>query len=199
LGQTGQTGLISLISVRYTVARRDAVEAIDLASKQLDGRHSERDSTSSPLPGGDIQDFNAAAAAFEASRPHWLAASAAQGMFRNYGTEAARVIELAQLEPHLARCFSGSHVSFAEAIHAVRKEMAQRMTDVVFRRTELGTDGHPGKAALDELQTLLATELGWSDTRQRDERARVESELRRFLAEPSNRTQQNTNRECAFS
>jgi glycerol-3-phosphate dehydrogenase len=186
----GQSGLISLISVRYTVARRDAVEALDLAARQLDARRSERDSTLSPLPGGDIGDFNSSASAFEARRPQWLSASAAQGMFRNYGTHATRLLELAQREPGLARCFTGSHVSFAEAIHAVRAEMAHRMTDVVFRRTELGTDGHPGVAALEELQTLLSRELGWSEQRQIEERALVERELERFLAEPPQRTQQ---------
>jgi glycerol-3-phosphate dehydrogenase len=73
------------------------------------------------------------------------------------------------------------------------------MTDVVFRRTDMGTDGHPGIAALDELQALLAQELGWSDSRQREERALVERELQRFLAEPTNHKQPNTQRECAYS
>jgi glycerol-3-phosphate dehydrogenase len=186
----GQSGLVSLISVRYTVARRDAVEALDVAARQLDGRRSERDSTLCPLPGGDIQDFNSSVAGFETRRPQWLTATAAQGMFRNYGTHAARILELAQREPRLARCFTGSHVSLAEAVHAVRAEMALRMTDVVFRRTELGTDGHPGAAALDELQALLAEELGWSEPRCGEERALVAHELQRFLAEPPDPTQQ---------
>jgi glycerol-3-phosphate dehydrogenase len=195
----GQTGLISVISVRYTVARRDAVEALDLAAQQLDSRRSDRDSTIDPLPGGDIADFKSAAGQFETGRPQWLSANAAQAMFRNHGTYASRVLELAQREPQLARCFTDSDVSLAEAIYAVRAEMGQRMTDVVFRRTDMGTDGHPGIAALDELQALLAQELGWSDSRQLEERALVERELQRFLAEPTNHKQPNTQRECAYS
>jgi glycerol-3-phosphate dehydrogenase len=58
------------------------------------------------------------------------------------------------------------------------------MGDIVFRRTELGTDGHPGIAALDELQTLLGAELGWSEQRSAEERASVERELQRYLAAP---------------
>jgi glycerol-3-phosphate dehydrogenase len=61
------------------------------------------------------------------------------------------------------------------------------MGDIVFRRTELGTDGHPGTAALDELQALLGAELGWSEQRSAEERARVERELQRYLAAPSAR------------
>jgi glycerol-3-phosphate dehydrogenase len=183
----GQTGLISLISVRYTVARRDAVEALDMAARQLDARRSERDSTVAPLTGGDIADFTSAVRAFQARRPSWLTTKSSEGMLRNYGTHATRILALAQREPGLGRLFTGSHVSFAEAIHAVRAETAHRMGDIVFRRTELGTDGHPGTAALDELQALLGAELGWSEQRSAEERARVERELQRYLAAPSAR------------
>jgi glycerol-3-phosphate dehydrogenase len=185
----GQTGLISLISVRYTVARRDAVEALDVAARQLDARRSGRDSTVDPLTGGDIGDFESALRTFQARRPAWLTEKSAAGMVRNYGTHAARILELADREPRLGRCLAGSHVSFAEAIYAVRAEMAQRMSDIVFRRTELGTDAHPGNAALDELQALLAGELGWSAQRSAEERALVEQEMGRYLLTASARAE----------
>jgi glycerol-3-phosphate dehydrogenase len=180
----GQSGLLSLISVRYTVARRDAVEALDLAVAQLDARRSGEDSTVAALMGGDIADFNSAARSFQSRRPAWLTEKSSDGMLRNYGTDAARVLGLAEREPKLARCFTGSHVSLAEAIYAVRAETAHRMGDIVFRRTELGTDGHPGAAALDELQTLLGQELGWTEQRSAEERAIVEREFQRYLATP---------------
>jgi glycerol-3-phosphate dehydrogenase len=182
--QHGQAGLISLISVRYTVARRDAVEALDAAVAQLDARRAGRDSTLAPLTGGAIPDFEAAVRALQARCPAWLTAQSAEGMLRNYGTHAPHVLDLAEREPELGRCFTGSHVSFAEAIYAVRAETAQRMSDIVFRRTELGTDGHPGPAALEELGRLLAAELGWSEQRVATERTLVERELERYLATP---------------
>jgi len=95
----------------------------------------------------------------------------------------------------LGRTFTGSHVSLAEAIYSVRAETAPRMSDIVFRRTELGTDGHPGVAALDELQTLLTQELGWSAQRTAEERAIVDREFDRYLAAPpANSTQQQARR-----
>ena len=180
----GQSGLLSVISVRYTVARRDAVEALDMAAAQLDGRRSGGDSTTAALMGGDIPDFNAAAHEFQSHRPGWLTEKSADGMLRNYGTDAVHVLGLADREPQLGRCFTGSHVSLAEAIYAVRSETAHRMGDIVFRRTELGTDGHPGTAALDELQTLLSHELGWNEQRVAQERAIVDREFERYLATP---------------
>lgn len=180
----GLAGLISLISVRYTVARRDAVEALDTASAQLDSRRTGGDSATAPLAGGDIPDFESALRQFKARTPAWMGASAGEGLFRNYGTHAVRILELAQREPNLARCFTDTHVSLAEMIYSVRNETAQRMSDVVFRRTELGTDGHPGAAALDEVQSVLAHELGWSEQRAAQERSTVEQEFNRFLATP---------------
>jgi glycerol-3-phosphate dehydrogenase len=185
----GQSGLISLISVRYTVARRDAVDALDIAVAQMDARRSGRDSTTAPLTGGAIEDFNSALRNFQARRPSWLTEKSAEGMLRNYGTHAGRVLDLAEGDPKLGRCFTGSHVSLAEAVYAVRAEMAQRMGDIIFRRTELGTDGHPGTAALDELQALLSHELGWSEQRSAAERASVEREFERYLATPPANTQ----------
>jgi len=187
----GQSGLLSVISVRYTVARRDAVEALDMAVAQLDARRTGGDSTTAALMGGDISDFNSAARAFQRQRPAWLTEQAAEGMLRNYGTDATRVLDLARQEPKLGRTFTGSHVSLAEAIYSVRAETAPRMSDIVFRRTELGTDGHPGSAAIDELQALLSQELQWTAHRAAEERAIVEREFARYLATPpATQTQQ---------
>jgi glycerol-3-phosphate dehydrogenase len=180
--QGGVSGLISVISVRYTVARRDAVEALDLAGEQLGGRRAAPASSTQALPGGDIEDFDQALRSLAAQRPAWLPTDAVEPMLRNYGTRAADILALAELEPRLTQRFSGSEISHAEAIFAVREEMAQRMSDVIMRRTGLGTNGHPGAAALDEIQALLARELGWSAKRVSEERALTERHLARYLA-----------------
>ena len=180
----GLSGLVSVISVRYTVARRDAAEALDLATAQLGARSSGEGSAYLPLPGGDLGRFDAALSEHSAKRPAWFPAAAVDGLVRNYGTRAADVFSLGEREPALRRCLSGTQVTCAEAIHGVRTESAQRMTDVVFRRTELGTSGHPGTPALDELQALLARELGWSERRTVEERTGVELEFARYLACP---------------
>ena len=66
----------------------------------------------------------------------------------------------------------------AEVVNAVRDEMATRLSDVVFRRTDLATGGHPGAAALAEAADLAAQELRWDERRRTDEAADVE---RRFV------------------
>jgi glycerol-3-phosphate dehydrogenase len=63
----------------------------------------------------------------------------------------------------------------AEVVHAAREEMVETLADVVFRRTDLGTAGHPGDDALRECAALAAEELGWDDGRAARELADVRS------------------------
>jgi glycerol-3-phosphate dehydrogenase len=178
----GVEGLVSLISVRYTVARKDAVAALDMATRQLGQRGDGKESEQQPLPGGDIANFAAFQAQLAAQWPRWLPTDSHEGLAQNYGTKLQEIFALGQRDSALQRCLSGSRVSHAEVVHAMREEMAERMADIVFRRTDLGTAAHPGAAALDELQSLMQRERGWSAARTVEERALVESHLRRYHA-----------------
>ena len=179
----GVAGLISLINVRYTVARRDAFDALNLAELQLGVRGGRAESQRRPLHGGSLDDFRAAVRAYSDTCPAWFSPAAIDPLVRNYGSNAGQIFSLAQREPRLRQCFPGTHVTHAEAVYAVREEKALRMSDVVFRRTELGTAGHPGPAALLELQALLRDELAWSEERAAQELALVEGECARYLAD----------------
>jgi glycerol-3-phosphate dehydrogenase len=202
----GLTGLVSAVSVRYTVARRDAAAAVDLACAQLGPARLHRDARSmlndgwrhregaarahayasaiSSLPGGDIENFGrferALAQEFGATFPAAVLAAVA----RNHGTRAAHVLALASADPALRQCLPGTYVLAAEVAHAAREEMAQCLGDVVFRRTELGTAGHPGQAALAATEAILRRELGWSARRTTEERDATERQFARYLADP---------------
>ena len=43
--------------------------------------------------------------------------------------------------------------------------MAEKLRDVIFRRTELGTAGNPGDACLKVCAEIMAAELGWDKER----------------------------------
>jgi glycerol-3-phosphate dehydrogenase len=47
--------------------------------------------------------------------------------------------------------------------------MALKLSDVVLRRTDLGSDGNPGDAALETAAGIMGKELGWEDTRIKSE------------------------------
>lgn len=69
---------------------------------------------------------------------------------------------------------NGAMVSEGDVRHAVREEQAQQLSDVVFRRTDLGTGGHPGEFALRACAEVMASELGWDSLRLQRELEDVE-------------------------
>ena len=68
-------------------------------------------------------------------------------------------------------------VTRAEIVHAVRQEMAQTLSDVIRRRTELGAGGLPSMETLRACAELAGRELGWDSTRQSAEIASTISEF----------------------
>lgn len=70
-------------------------------------------------------------------------------------------------------------VDSVDATYAVRKEMAQKLQDVVFRRTELGMFGYPAKEALKNCAELMAKELNWDSKKIEEEIEDTENEFRR--------------------
>lgn len=178
----GVTGLITLISVRYTVARRDAAAVVDAADQQLGSRGGGAKSAREPVPGGDIEHFESFMHDLNRRWPQWLPPSAREGLAQNYGDRIHRIIALGETDANLRRCLPRSSVSHAEVAYVMREEMAVRMTDVVFRRTDLGTAAHPGGPALDELQRLMRALGGWTAERATAERAEVDQHFERYLA-----------------
>jgi glycerol-3-phosphate dehydrogenase len=80
-----------------------------------------------------------------------------------YGTEANHVLDLLDDDPELAEpLVPGLPYLRAEAVHAVRHEMARSVDDVLSRRTRarlLARDA--SAAAADSVAAILAPELGW--------------------------------------
>jgi glycerol-3-phosphate dehydrogenase len=62
--------------------------------------------------------------------------------------------------------------------HAVRTEMALTCTDVILRRTNLGTERRPPVATVREVATVMGEELGWSDERREAEISEVDRAYR---------------------
>ncbi len=174
----GLENLISLIGVRYTMARADASRAIDLVCAKLDQDLGPSRTAAVPVYGGSFERFDALVDAVGRTLGPQAGRDAAAALAHNYGSEYRRVLAVGD-EAGVGRgCLPGSTTFRAEIVHAIRDEMAVRLADIVFRRTDLATGGHPGPAALQEAAALASRELGWDDARRRGEIAEVE---RRFI------------------
>jgi glycerol-3-phosphate dehydrogenase len=66
-------------------------------------------------------------------------------------------------------------VTAAEIVHAIQAESAVRLSDIVMRRTPLGSMEYPGDDAVRRVAAVVAAELGW-------DRGRIDEELRQLGA-----------------
>ena len=158
----GVNGLVTLIGIRYTTARADSAKAIDIAAAKLGAQATRRDSSTIPIMGGDIPDFEAFVLAATAKQSLGIDASVMRALAHNYGTRVDQVLAYAEKNPDLAQTLGDTTTIKAEVIHAIQHEMAITLADVVFRRTDLATGGNPGDQILHECAELMARELGWT-------------------------------------
>jgi len=170
----GIEGLITVIGVRATTARGVAERAVRLACRRL-GRAAGRAGTHVvPLFGGDIGAFREE---LDDARTRYgeLHAETIPGLVRNHGSEHKRVLAYMDQNPGWSETLDGSAVLKAQVVTAVRDEMARKLADVVFRRTELGSGGDPGRPAIEQCAQLVAAELEWNEERTAAEIEEVQS------------------------
>ncbi len=163
----GVSGLISVYSVKYTTARGVSEKAIDLVQSKLN-RTTKSTTAKQPIWGGEIEHYEQFVAAQIKKYGSRFDRSMLVHLMRNYGSAFQDILAIIENEPALAeRVDKTQSVIKAEVLYAVRHEMAKKLSDVVLRRTELGTKGYPNAAGLAVCADLMTRELQWNDeTRQ---------------------------------
>ena len=81
---------------------------------------------------------------------------------RIYGTELNEILTIARVDPLLAQPLNHDNEMLAQVVYAIKNEMAVTLKDILFRRTGLGTLGHPGEQVLNKIAKLASKELNWN-------------------------------------
>jgi glycerol-3-phosphate dehydrogenase len=170
----GVEGLITAVTNRYTTARLVAERAVDLVFRKLGKEVPGSQTAEIPLHGGDM-DSLADLVREVVQRTGDHRPDTAEQLARNHGSAYGDVHRVVSREPQWGETIGTSPTLKAEVIHAVREEMAAKLADCVFRRTNLGTAGDPGPSALRTCAELMAGELGWSRERMESEVAEVQT------------------------
>ncbi len=152
-----ESGLVSVTGGKLTTYRRMADDTVDVVAAFLGKRRRGR-TKRLRLVGGE--GFSAPAESPEPSLHTHLAG--------RYGTEADLVAALVDDEASAAARLAeplvpGLPYVRAEAVHAVRHEMARTLDDVLARRTRARLLARDASArAADDVAQLIGAELGWS-------------------------------------
>ncbi|HEV8206942.1 MAG TPA: glycerol-3-phosphate dehydrogenase/oxidase [Acidimicrobiia bacterium] len=162
-------GLVTVTGGKLTTYRRMAADTVDEVDAVLGKRRRCR-TKQLKLIGAD--GYEDPPETNEPSRHEHLA--------HRYGTEGAEVEALVDQEPALGEpLVPGLPYLKAEAVHAVRSEMARTLDDVLTRRTRARLLARDDSAAAAEVAAVLVgRELGWDDA----ERARQVKEYRAAVA-----------------
>jgi len=159
------SGVVTVTGGKLTTYRRMAADAVDEITKLLDhdGRSATKRLRLHGTTGWDASDLPPALAA-------------------RYGGDAREILALVRADAALGEpLIPGLDYLKAEAVYAVRSEMATSVDDVLSRRTRarlLARD--TSAAAADDVAALIGPELGWDTAEQRAQaeqyRARVQAE-----------------------
>jgi glycerol-3-phosphate dehydrogenase len=157
-------GAVTVVGVKFTTARSVAARAISVVARRLHRRLPPSRTATTPLPGAAIADHEALA--IETARD--LRMDVPLPMIRHlialYAEGAAEIIRLVHERPELAEPLAGNIETIkGEIVYTIRREMAVRLTDIIVRRTELGSAGRPPDVAIQTAARIAEAELGWDD------------------------------------
>ncbi len=170
----GMEGIISCTGVKYTTARRFAQDIIDIVYRKLGYSPPKCNTETAPLYGGDIERFDEYVASETGRSDHELDDGVISQLIYNYGSTYKEIFSYNEFGKNgFDKLNPGMSIIKNQVVHAVKEEMAQKLTDTVFRRTGFGTAGFPGEDALKLCASIMAGELGWDDQRTEEEVAGV--------------------------
>lgn len=176
----GIDGLITQIGVRLTTARGVAERVVDLVFRKLERSNPRCTTAERPIHGGATGPFETFVAELARGDLKGQPDKVVRSLAHNYGSDYRTLLAHCRAHPRGWERLGGSHVLAGEVLHAVRNEMAVRLADVLFRRTDLGTADIPNADAVRTAADLMGSELGWSADRVAAEVAEVASAYARL-------------------
>ena len=161
-------GLISIIGGKLTTYPTLSRETVDEVYKKLNLKAPKSRTDKVPLPGGATEDFEAFATEFKAESG--LAKELAERLLKLYGVRAPDVLGLAGGDDSLKTSLSTpasaeAGMIGAEVLYAFRREMAEKLSDVLLRRTMVGIGPDVGLDVDEAAAQVAVRHLGWTEER----------------------------------
>jgi glycerol-3-phosphate dehydrogenase len=180
------SGIVSVVGGKLTTYRRMAQDTVDLLSRQ-DGTKPVHPTQSLPLQGsagwGRVQKEIVRRGA-----ELGLTKEMIKHLSHSYGSEAHIVLDFIEQDVSLATpLIHDLPYVKAEILYACRHEMAMTPEDVLSRRTSITLeDRQRGCGVVDEVASMMAQELGWSDDQKQTLVNDYLNEIERQLAAENN-------------
>ena len=173
----GLNGLISVLGVKYTTARDVAEKVVDLVFAMQGIKPPKSKSKDVALYGGDIEHFEDYIEKQIVGNQFDLSDIQLQNLIFSYGSAYTKVLNYIYPQHYDGKVRSSNELSLlqAEIRYSVKHEMAQKLSDVIFRRTDIGTLGYPGTFLLQTAANIMGKCLSWSESKIKEEYEDVKS------------------------
>jgi len=178
-GSDAVDGIVTALGAKYTTARLVAEKTVNLAAGKLPAPSAPCRTVDVRLSEGNIDDLEAFRRRCLEKYSSRLDDDVINHLIRYHGAESDHVVETGLDRNMLARLHPDTLTLEVEVYLAVAEEMAQTLEDVVFRRTGLGTTGHPGQEALARCAEIMGDLLGW-DVQERERQTAAVNERYRY-------------------
>ena len=174
----GFDGLITVEGGKYTTSRNLAEHVMKIACRKLGLSGKKAGTDKDYLFGSEIEDIDAFVE-FCKTKYSFLPESTVDYLARVYGTEIDSLLSETGSDKSLTKALTVEGEIPAQIIYSIKNEMALKLTDILFRRTGLGTLGHPGKDVLNRIADTAGELLGWSSAQKNEEILEAEKIFRK--------------------
>jgi glycerol-3-phosphate dehydrogenase len=161
--QEGMPGLITVEGGKYTTSRNLAENVLKAVNRIFE-RRAESITAGKHLAGCEITNLETFISEAKSTYCDFPEATM-DFLARIYGTELPAVMEIARGGKQYASALDGDGEIAAQAVYAIRAEMACSLADIFIRRTGIGMLGHPGERVLETIAQVAGRELGWDRSR----------------------------------
>jgi glycerol-3-phosphate dehydrogenase len=166
---TGEKGLISVKSTKYTTAPVVAEKVLNLvtAKGNLPAGASFQPGNSSHYNKASLgEDLSKLAFKDQPGSPDLLV----DHFWQNYGPRSKKILEFIRRDPEAPQLISRRPlVTTGEVLYGMREEMALKLSDMVCRRTDMAQAGCPTQESLQKVSEIMSRELGWDEIRRGQE------------------------------
>ena len=156
----GLDGLITVEGGKYTTSRNLAEHCLEIVATKLGKSLGKSTTKKHHLTGCDIKDLSIFLKEVQEQNRDF-SRNTLDYLSRNYGTDCADILKLAREDKSLAETLNADGEILAEVTYAIRHEMARTLSDIIMRRSGIGTLGNPGENVLRKVAAVAAKELQW--------------------------------------
>ena len=164
----GLDGLISVEGGKYTTSRKLADQLMKKVAKKWRRDLGKSNTDKVFLKDSDIKDMPAFIKQLE-DKYSMFSIETINYLGRNYGERCHEIFQLAINDQELQEVVSIDGEILAEVVHVIENEMVFTLSDILFRRTGIGTLGYPGDRIFNMVIQKVKELMSWDDEKTKTE------------------------------